>query len=150
MRKKQPRRVTKEDVNSHYTTLEDAGLPPSICRLVSDMLENDNDSGGLFRNDRSIASFSDAVYDLQQMVDDHNSFLHDSLIFSLEPIIPVKLYGRNDELLQCLEVACAIGQREGESTRMGHSQSAIMVSGFSDCGKSFFVEEVGMQLKKKG
>lgn len=133
-RRKQPRRVTEKDECSHYTQLQLAGLPPSLCRLVSDMLENGDGSGVLFLHDQSVAKLSDVISDLSQMVECPKSFLHDSLIIRLEPIIPDKLYGRNHELQKCLDVADeVISQRESikSSVEISHPQSAIMISGFS-------------------
>lgn len=128
---KRPRRVSVENLNSHYTTLQHAGLPPSLCRLVADMLENnDGGSGGLFRSDCSIASFSDVCCDLQQMVNDPDSFLHDSLLFRLEPVMPENLYGREDDLRACMEEAEAF-RRQGPR----QASPAVILSGHSGCGK---------------
>ncbi|KAL7539994.1 hypothetical protein ACHAXR_009783 [Thalassiosira sp. AJA248-18] len=152
-KRKQPRRETKgETGRGHYSALQLAGLPSSLCQIVADMLENfdDDGSGGLFRSDTSVASLSDVISDLQQMVDEPNSFLHDSLLMRMEPIIPDKLYGRNDELHQCLEIADKVFQCERKSNGIDHSQSTIMISGFSGCGKSSIVKEVSHVLEEKG
>lgn len=141
-RRKQPRRISEEsaELTKHYEALQLEGLPPSICQLVADMLGNENADGslgGLFRPDHLVGSFSDVISDLQQMVDEPNSFLHNSLLMRLAPVIPDKLYGRNDELQQCLEIANAVCKRKYSSAiGLEHSQSVIMISGHSGCGKS--------------
>ena len=144
-RRKQHRRVSKKKQN-HYEALQEEGLPPSICRLVADMLENEealDGSEGLFRSDQAVASFSDVISDLLQMVNKPDSFLHDSFLMRLEPIIPGdKLYGRSGDLRRCSEVAKGMSQ----ST----NQSAIMVSGEAGTGKSSLVREMSKHLQEQG
>mmetsp|Transcript_45488 Transcript_45488/g.95504 ORF Transcript_45488/g.95504 Transcript_45488/m.95504 type:complete len:1040 (-) Transcript_45488:73-3192(-) len=151
-REKQVRRVSDTEGRdaSHYETLRAHGLPPSICRLIAHMLENEEGLGGIFCSDQSVATLLDVVWDLEQMVDDPNSFLHDSMVLRLEPIISDKLYGRSKEVHQCLEVADAVHQRGKISTPEVHSQSVIMISGFSGSGKSSLVKELKKHLGKKG
>lgn len=120
-KRKQPRKLSGDN-QGHYATLQRSGLPPSLCRLVADMIERE----GIFCSDQSIASLSDVVSDLQQMVDKPTAFLHDSLATRLIPVIPDTLYGRDDELRQCLEVADAVASGPAESES---SQSVQMISG---------------------
>lgn len=134
----------KEDEDAPYKLLQNAGLPHSICRLVSDMLEN---SGGLFSHDDSIATFSDCVTDLSQMAKKPKSFLHDTLVMR-KPKIPNKLYCRDDSLKQCLDVAQQVVDSDSIFDR--HSRSAIMLSGCSGSGKSRLVQEVHTRLGQKG
>jgi hypothetical protein len=143
--KKHARREEKnEDEDVPYTLLQNAGMPHSICRLVSDMLEN---SGGLFSHDNSVASFSDAVSDLRQMVEKPKSFLYDALKMRT-PTIPKKLYCRDDALKQCLDVAQQVVDSDSIFDR--HSRSGIMLSGCSGSGKSRLVQEVSTRLEQKG
>ena len=151
-KRKQPRGMFGQAVHCHYyASLEIAGVPPSLCRLVSNMLENDNASGGLFCSDEAVASLSDVIDDLQHMVDDPASYLHDALIFRLEPTIPDnELYGRVDELSQIMGVAKAIPFPENSASALEQAQSAIIISGFPGCGKSSLVKEVERRLRKDG
>ncbi|KAL7552818.1 hypothetical protein ACHAWF_016069 [Thalassiosira exigua] len=147
-KRKHPRRESESDCPSRYTTLQTLGLPPSISRLVADMLANQEGQGDLFRPDRSVSSLTDVVCDLEHMVDDPNSYLHDSLLMRLEPVVQDKLYGRETELRACLEVAEDVSKQT--PAEMFTPQSVIMISGFSGSGKSTLVREVSTQLCKLG
>lgn len=150
-KRKQPRRPSRERGHGHYATLQMAGVPPSLCRLIADMLEDDHASGGLFCADRAAITLADVVSDLQQMVAAPASYLHDSLILRLEPIVPDnKLYGRTQELRRCLEVADAIPRRERKSAGIASPQPAILIFGFSGSGKSSLAKQVGHRLRNKG
>ncbi|KAL7552211.1 hypothetical protein ACHAWF_018095 [Thalassiosira exigua] len=147
-KRKQPRRLSEADSQSHYASLQNSGVPPSLCRLIADMLANEDGPGGLFRPDRSVASISDVICDLEHMVEDPNSFLHDSLLMRFEPVMHDKLYGREADLHACLEMAD--GMLNQNTVEMLVPQSAIMISGFSGSGKSRLVREVATHLGKRG
>jgi len=117
------------------TLLETKGMPSSICRLVADMLENEN-SNGLFCSDQAISALSDVICDLQQMVDAPQSFLHDSLLMRWKPVIPNKLYCRDVELQQALAVSGQMfqcGNEGGDVEVEGpiKAHEVLMVSGHS-------------------
>jgi len=143
-RRQKQRRVVDDGTQQRHHDL--SRLPNPARRLVSDMLENESfGSGGLFRHDEAVASLSDVVCDVRQMVQDPKSYLHDSILMRWEPVIPEdRMYGRNDELRQCLEMA----RKVSESTE--HSQSAIMISACAGTGKTTFVREVRDRLEGKG
>ena len=71
-----------------------AGVPISICRLISYMLSNrdDNDIGGLFQCDKSVSSFAEVIMDLEQMVDQPKDFLYDTIRLNAKPTVRNKLY----------------------------------------------------------
>lgn len=150
-RQKQRRQSNEGTDQTHYRYGLSC-LPNPVRRLVSDMLDNETCSrssdGVLFCHDESVALLSDVVCDLQQMVDNSKSFLHDSLLLRWEPVIPDStLYGRENELNQCLEVADAVSK---STVIMEHSQSAIMISGRAGTGKSRLKKEVRNRLENEG
>lgn len=123
-------------------TLQGKGMPSSICRLIADMLENDNhhdEMGSLFCNDQAISTFKDVVSDLKQMVDNPKSFLHDSLLMRWKPVLAAnKLYCRDGELTQALGVADRVVSQCGGNKAMEEtleysprSQEVLMISGHS-------------------
>jgi len=71
------------------------------------MLSNrdDADFGRLFQYDKSISCFADVVMDLEQMIDQPKDFLYDKIRLSAKPAVRNKLYSRQKELEQGLELA---------------------------------------------
>ena len=104
-RRRQSQEVGKEE--SVPILLKLAGVPCSICRLISNMLSNrdDADFGRLFQYDKSISCFADVVMDLEQMIDQPKDFLYDKIRLSAKPAVRNKLYSRQKELEQGLELA---------------------------------------------
>lgn len=84
-------------------TLQSEGMPSSICRLLIDMLQNED--GSLFCNESAMSSMEDVVSDLQQMNQSPKSFLHDSLLLRWKPVVPDRLYCKDKELKEALDVA---------------------------------------------
>ena len=134
-----PQRRRRDDDGrgqSISTQLEVKGLPSSICRLVTDMLENENVNNELewlFCNDQAIPTFELLVCDLRQMSDLPKSFLHDSLRMRWKPAIANKLYCRDVELQQAIAVAGRVSQSENELEEFGDikAHQVLMVSGHS-------------------
>ena len=120
--RKQRRRLSGDEgkeERSVLTLLKLAGVPSSICRLISDMLSNrdDADFGGLFQYDKSVSSFDDVIVDLEQMIDQPKDFLYDTIRLSAKPTVRNKLYSRQKELEQGNELAgrsAAWYHQEGE------------------------------------
>jgi len=108
VRKQRRRRCDgKGKEESVSTLLKLAGVPSSICRLISDMLSNrdDADFGGLFQYDKAVSCFAEVIMDLEQMVDQPKGYLHDTMRLSAKPIVQNKLYSRQKELEQGIELA---------------------------------------------
>lgn len=132
------RRRRKDDERSVRDMLHAQGLPSSICRLVADMMDND-DSENLFARDAAVASFADVVADLEQMRDRPREFLHDSMRMRFKPVIGKKLYCREKEMGLALEVAGRCDHREqgmeellefgGVAEGVRISREVLMVSG---------------------
>ena len=99
--------LSSPEEKSVSTTLQQAGVPSSICRLISDALSNrdDVDFGKLFQYDKSISSFTDVILDLEQMIDNPRDFLYDTIRLSGRPTIRKKLYCREKEMEWGMELA---------------------------------------------
>lgn len=107
--RKQRRRRNQEEgkEQSVPVLLKHAGVPCSICRLISDMLSNrdDDDFGELFQYEKSVSRFSDVIMDLEQMINQPKDFLYDKIRLSAKPTVRNKLYSRQKELEQGFELA---------------------------------------------
>lgn len=105
IRRRQNQEEGKEE--SVQTLLKFAGVPCSICRLISDMLSNrdDEDFGRLFEYDKSVSCFADVIMDLEQMIEQPKDFLYDKIRLSAKPAVRNKLYSRQKELEQGFELA---------------------------------------------
>eukprot|EP00984_Skeletonema_dohrnii_P001498 scaffold481_cov102-Skeletonema_dohrnii-CCMP3373.AAC.3 len=137
------------------TLLKLAGVPRSICRLISDMLSNrdDNDVGGLFQCDKSVSCFAEVIMDLEQMVDQPKDFLYDTVRLNPKPIVRNKLYSRQKELEQGIELAGRSVMDASSSVKQ--EQEVLVISGLSGeqltgSGKSSLVNELIAQLKSNG
>ena len=106
-----------------------AGVPISICQLISDMLSNrdDADIGGLFQYDKSVSCFAEVIMDLEQMVDQPKVFLYGTIRLNAKLTVQNKLYSRQAELEQGIELArrCAM---DASSTV---KQEVLMITGLS-------------------
>ena len=142
---RQRRRPNPQDEKPRVANqLQGKGLPRPICRLIADMLENEDYEQNMFYSDNAISTFADLVVDLKQMVDNPKAFLHDSLLMRWKPVIADKLYCREDELQLALEVADRVSTIGSSSSGISngkynefHSmegydqQEVLMVSGHS-------------------
>eukprot|EP00984_Skeletonema_dohrnii_P030219 scaffold21547_cov104-Skeletonema_dohrnii-CCMP3373.AAC.1 len=117
------------------------------------MLSNrdDTDIGGLFQCDKSVSCFADVIMDLEQMVDQPKDFLYDTIRLNAKPTVRNKLYCRQAELEQGIELAgrCAM------DTSSSVKQEVLMITGLSGeqragSGKSSLVNELIVQLKSNG
>ena len=110
------------------TLLKLAGVPRSICRLISDMLSNrgDNDVAGLFQCDKSVSCFAEVIMDLEQMVEQPKDFLYDTVRLNPKPIVRNKLYSRQKELEQGIELA-----RRCVMDASSVKQEVLVISGLS-------------------
>ena len=118
----------KGEDNSPLTLMQIAGVPSSVCRLVNDMLMNQDDEGvdSLFRHDQAITSFRDVVQDLEQMTSDPDLFLHDSLTLKFKPVMCDKIYGRDEDLKLVFDVANKVSSESD-----AQCQDVVMISGHS-------------------
>jgi len=131
VRKQRRRRCDeKGKEESVPTLLKQAGVPSSICRLISDMLSNrdDTDFGGLFQYDKAVSCFAEAIMDLDQMVDEPKGYLHDTIRLSAKPTVRNKLYSRQKELEQGIELArsSAGGYHKEEEGREEYVEACAM------------------------
>eukprot|EP00985_Skeletonema_marinoi_P023616 scaffold15822_cov73-Skeletonema_marinoi.AAC.1 len=173
VRKQRRRRCDeKEKEESVPTLLKLAGVPSSIGRLISDMLSNrdDADFGGLFQYDKAVSCFAEAIMDLEQMVDEPKGYLHDTIRLSAKPTVRNKLYSRQKELEQGIELArrsAVAGYHKEEEGREEHveacamdtsssvKQEVLVISGLpgeqrTGSGKSSLVDELITQLTRNG
>ncbi|KAL3804648.1 hypothetical protein HJC23_008463 [Cyclotella cryptica] len=140
---KHRRAFDQDEERSALMLMQTAGVPSSVCRLINDMLMNDElgDFGSLFRHD-----FSDVVEDLKQMCDNPDLFLYDTLPTRFMPVICDNMYGRGKELQVADDIAGKVSSPKAE----GMKQEVIMISGHSGCGKSMLVNELMTSLEKNG
>eukprot|EP00985_Skeletonema_marinoi_P025868 scaffold19435_cov73-Skeletonema_marinoi.AAC.3 len=117
------------------------------------MLSNrdDNDIGGLFQCDKSVSSFAEVIMDLEQMVDQPKDFLYDTIRLNAKPIVRNKLYSRQKELEQGIELAGRCVMDASSSVK----QEVLIISGLSGeqltgSGKSSLVNELIAQLTSNG
>ncbi len=145
--RKQRRRIGGDEGKEETvpTLLKRAGVPSSISRLISDMLSNrdDVDFGGLFQYDKSVSCFDDVIMDLEQMIDQPKDFLYDTVRLSAKPTVRNKLYSRQKELEQGVELAARSAARcrqeegfgeerfedVGEMNESSVKQEVLLVSG---------------------
>ena len=117
------------------STLEAMSLPSSVCRLLTDMLDNEHHAM-LILKDNALTSMGDVVDDLTQMDENPGSFLHDSLLRRWKPVISnKKLYYRDAELARTLEVAGRVSwcgtELDDEEEHADMSHEVLMVPGHS-------------------
>ena len=152
MFRKNPRGITSENDRTGITpAMLEANVPFPLCRLVSDLL--DDEDAMLGRSEQSFSSFADVLSDLEQMVDNPDGFLHASSPDRWKLVFGEKLYGRDGEMKNFINAADRVASLrhdpifEGLS---GLSREVVMVSGNSGAGKSRLVKLGGLSLKKRG
>ncbi|KAL7471269.1 hypothetical protein ACHAXS_011577 [Conticribra weissflogii] len=128
-----------------YMKLQQLGLPNSVCRLVVDMLESRCMETDLFTRDRPVLLMSDIESDLLQMVENPNSFLHDSLEMKLEPNFGNKLYCRDSEIKKAIDLSDKVSLFVGVE-----NSSFLGIKGYAGQGKSRLALELCSILEKKG
>ena len=161
--RRQRTRCDEGKEKSVATMLQLAGLPSSICRLVSDILSNRDDAefGSLFQYDKSASCFMDVILDLKQKAAQPVDFLYDTVRLSAKPTTRNKLYFREKELEQGIALAeRATSYRYGrmafeeDDMRLQEApsikQGVLLITGHSGSGKSRLVEELIGQLARKG
>eukprot|EP00984_Skeletonema_dohrnii_P003488 scaffold1177_cov117-Skeletonema_dohrnii-CCMP3373.AAC.4 len=137
------------------------------------MLSNrdDTDFGGLFQYDKAVSCFAEAIMDLEQMVGEPKGYLHDTIRLSAKPTVRNKLYSRQKELEQGIELArrsaAAAGNHKEEEGREEYveacamdtssstKQEVLMIMGLpgeqrAGSGKSSLVNELITQLTRNG
>ena len=108
------------------------GLPYSLQTLLISLLENSN---GEFQKDDTCTTFSDAIADLQQMIEKPERHLYDIDVASpLE--LPNELYGRHGEIHSLTE--------SYKKFRHGGLSNGMLISGGPGVGKS----QLAMYLQK--
>ncbi len=161
--RRQRRRCDEGKEKSVATMLQLAGVPSSMCRLISDMLSNKDDAefGTLFQYDKSASCFTDVILDLNQKAEKPVDFLWDTVRLTAKPTIRNKLYFREKELEQGITLAeRATYSRRGsmiveeDGLRLQPEapikQEVLLITGHSGSGKSCLVEELIVQLGKNG
>jgi len=161
--RRQRRRCDEGKEKSVATMLQLAGIPSSMCRLVSDMLSNRDDSefGSLFQYDKSASCFTDVILDLKQKIAKPIDFLYDTVRLSAKPTIRKKLYFREKELEQGFALAqratyYRCGRTTIEEEELSYQevpsikQEVLLITGHSGSGKSSLVEELIGRLALNG
>ncbi len=161
--RRQRRRCDEGKEKSVAVMLQLAGVPSSVCRLVSDMLSNRDDAefGTLFQYDKSASCFTDVILDLNQKAEKPVDFLWDTVRLSAKPTIRNKLYFREKELEQGIALAeRATSYRRGRmivaeegsllQVEAPIKQEVLLITGHSGSGKSSLAEELIVQLAKRG
>jgi len=162
MLRKNVRTITSEQFAQQSSgiipAMLEALVPFPLCRLVSDLLDDDDDDEtSMFgRSERSFSSFSDVLADLKQMVDDPEEFLHNSNPDRWKLVFGKKLYGRGGDTKSFMDAADRVATTRddpifnGLNGLAGRRKEVIMVSGHSGSGKSRLVRLGGTLLEKNG
>ncbi len=147
------RKTTKRSVSAS-SFLRNLGLPVSICRLVSDLLEADNDE---LRSDSTFSCLEEVQSELSQMNERKHQFLFDRTC-PTEALKETKLFqiGENDALfgrereietlLHVVDRVTSQSNRPAEHNIFnGITQlprEAVFISGHSGSGKSSLMNKV--------
>lgn len=162
--RRQRRRCDEDEEKRAAIMLQLAGVPSSLCRLVSDMLSNRDDAefGTLFQYDKAASRFTDVILDLEQKTHKPSDFLWDTVRLSAKPTVRNKLYTREKELEQGITLAERAtyyrrGGRDAEEDEPCYGgeeppikQEVLLITGHSGSGKSSLVKELIGQLAKNG
>ena len=161
--RRQRRRCDEGKERSVATILQLEGVPISLCRLISDMLSNtdDTDFGSLFQYDKSVSCFTDVISDLAQMNSNPVDFLWDTIRLSAKPTIRNKLYFREKELERGLMLADRVTDYLGERMNVEEDeirtkeapavkQEVLLINGHAGSGKSSVVRELINRLAERG
>jgi hypothetical protein len=132
--------ANKKDEMYKYVPLKDLGYPASLSLLVVNMLEC---GWGEFKPDDSCTSLKVAIADLRLLLEDPDQFLFDSLEKQggRLNVKQDKLYGREREIALINNFLHRVAS-SGES-------GALLVDGFSGCGKSKLIQSVIEQVDIK-
>mmetsp|Transcript_20431 Transcript_20431/g.44255 ORF Transcript_20431/g.44255 Transcript_20431/m.44255 type:complete len:1572 (-) Transcript_20431:548-5263(-) len=160
MLRKNVRTITSEQFNQQSSgiipAMLEALVPFPLCRLVSDLLDDDDETSMFGRSERSFSYFSDVLADLKQMVDDPEEFLHNSNPDRWKLVFGKKLYGRDGDTKKFMDAADRVATTRddpifnGLNGLAGRRKEVIMVSGHSGSGKSRLVRLGGALLEKNG
>ena len=146
-------RMAEISIFSRLIGSRDDNFPVSICRLLSDIMADDQPS---------LLSFQDVTQDLEQMISRPQIFLHDSYNSphsTEEPyrseMFGQKYYGRKEEISILMDVANQM--KQSSSNNYKHSQhpqhggiNAVFISGIAGSGKSNLVHGVAETLSNSG
>jgi len=147
------RKSTKRTVSAS-SFLRDLGLPVSVCRLVSDLLEADNDE---LRSDMAFSFLEEVEAEMLQLSEHKNQFLYDRTCptRALEDTTLFQiggddaLFGRElelDTLLNALDrVASESNNTQQHNIYSGITKlprEAVFISGHSGSGKSSLMKKV--------
>jgi len=120
-------------------------FPTSVCRFLSDMI----DVGPNGKADSPFSSFEAIVQDLEQMIDEPATFLHDLHSPRGEPQLPIfgqTYHGRKDEL----DILIKVVSEETKGSSFGCPVDAIFVSGIAGSGKTQLVQAASGLLTSMG
>jgi len=121
--------------------LQDQGVPLSICRLVSDLL--DAMAGNPYQSGTALRSLEEVQHDLIQMRTHPQRFLDDETCpqKALEKTALVgdgELYGRESEMNTLMNAAARVSQH---SHSPNNPCEAVFLSGHSGSGKSSIIKQ---------
>jgi len=116
--------------------LEERGMPLSICRLVSDLLEAEEGKPNQYISDTALLSLEEAQIDLTQMRLHPQRFLFDltspaealNSAFLFDPTVNGELYGREKELETLMDAAARVSLHL-RSSFSGAAPNSITSSG---------------------
>jgi len=114
-------------------------LPTSICRLASDLIDSP------LATSTSFSSLDDVSDDLDQMVREPDIFLHEAKGIDNTLEFGTRLYGRNEELSQLMDIISDVSmERETGPLEL------VGIGGYSGTGKSCLVRQVGRCILSRG
>ena len=130
------------------TAMLSAGVPYPLCRFTIDLLGGED--GQLFRSDNSFESFNDVLTDLNQMMDNPDAFIHQSVEDQWNLAISDKLHGRESEMNIIMDVAAKVSGSftksdalfEALTLSLPKKQHILLVTGKPGSGKSRLVRLV--------
>ena len=135
-----------------------AGVPYPLCRFVVDLLGGECSDGLLFRSDNSFESFSDALADLKQMMDNPEAFIHLAVKDQWRLAFGEKMHGREREYEKLMDAAARVsGTRSNDalfealaSIMPQNKQQVVFLSGQPGSGKSRLAMESRKDLDNRG
>lgn len=130
------------------TAMLSAGVPYPLCRFTLDLIGGED--GQLFRTDNSFESFNDVLTDMDQMMNNPDAFIHQSLEDQWNLAIGDKMHGRQSEMNIIMDVATKVTGTfaksdalfEALTLSMPKKQHIVLITGEPGSGKSRLVRLV--------
>lgn len=116
-------------------SLSEKDVPVSLCRLVSDLIDPDENDG------TSFVSLDEVFEEVKQILDRPDIFFHDVnwLDFSSG------LIGRSDEMQRLHEEAAAVQMSAGEL-----ANRLVLLKGYPGAGKSYLASNIQGEISESG